>query len=160
VNPSASRRRFNVRLAWGLAGLAGVAWPARAADNALPVPASLAAAAQAAVAREPLVLLVSLPGCPYCELVRRSYLLPLRAQGLHAWQIDLTDARTAIADFSGAASTGAQLARRWQARVAPTLLFFDAAGRELAQRLVGIAVPDFFGAYLDERLATARKALS
>lgn len=153
-----SRRLFAASLAAGLSGLAVRAW---AAESALPVPASLAVAAQAAAAeREPLVVLVSLPGCPYCELVRRSYLLPLRAQGLHAWQIDLTDARTAVADFSGAASTGSQLARRWQARVAPTLLFFDAGGRELAPRLVGIAVPDFFGAYLDERLAAARKGLS
>lgn len=35
-----------------------------------------------------------------------------------------------------------------------------AACTGLAERLVGVAVPDFDGAYLDERLATARQALA
>jgi hypothetical protein len=40
----------------------------------------------------------------------------------------------------------------------PTVLFLGR--QELAERLVGVAVPDFDGAYLDERLATARQALT
>ncbi|MCJ0764593.1 thioredoxin fold domain-containing protein [Variovorax terrae] len=146
----------------GLASLAALSGrPARAADSALPVPASLQVAARAAARRgEPLVLLVSLPGCPYCELVRRSYLLPLRAEGLHAWQIDVTDRRQVVHDFKGQPATGAGLAERWKAGFTPTVLFFDARGQELAPRLVGVAVPDFYGAYLDEALATARKKLA
>jgi hypothetical protein len=46
---------------------------------------------------EPLVLLVSLPGCPYCELVRRNYLLPARKEaGLQAWQLNVADASTPL----------------------------------------------------------------
>jgi thioredoxin-related protein len=84
----------------------------------------------------------------------------MRAEGLHAWQIDVTDDRRPVRDFGGKASTDAQLARQWQARFTPTVLFFDAQGREVAQRLVGVAVPDFYGTYLDAELAAARKALA
>jgi hypothetical protein len=159
MRPHSPGRR---QLAAGLAA-AAAAWlvPARAGDSALPVPASLQRAAlQAQRAGEPLVLLVSLPGCPYCELVRRNYLLPMRAQGLHAWQLDVTDRRTAILGFGGEATHGAALATQWQARFTPTVLFFNAAGVEIAPRLVGIAVPDLYGAYLDDALAAARKRLS
>lgn len=159
MTSSARARRSVVA---GLAGgLALLALPARARNTALPVPASLQAAArQAVTAREPLVVLVSLPGCPYCELVRNNYLLPLRGEGLHAWQIDVTDRKTPVAGFAGEASSGAELARQWKARFTPTVLFFDATGAELAPRLVGIAVPDMYGAYLDDALAAARKRLS
>lgn len=160
MTPHAPRRRR--LLASGLA-VAALGWlgPVRARDSALPVPASLQSAAQSAQrSGEPLLLLISLPGCPYCELVRRNYLLPMRAEGLHAWQIDVTDRRTAVLGFGGEATNGAALAAQWQARFTPTVLFFNAAGAELAPRLVGIAVPDLYGAYLDEALATARKRLS
>lgn len=157
------RRRLLAR-ALALVALAGLArhnTPAWAADSALPVPVSLRDAGREAAARgEPLVLLVSLPGCPYCELVRRNYLLPARAEGLQAWQIDVTDAATPLRDFNGAPATGAGMAKAWKAGFTPTVLFLDAMGAEIAPRLVGVANADFYGAYLDEALAAARKVMS
>ena len=41
----------------------------------------------------------------------------------------------------------------------PTVLFLGPQGQELAKRLVGNAVPDFYDAYLEDRLATARTAV-
>jgi thioredoxin-related protein len=153
--PVARRRKA---LLWAAAVL--LPRVALAAETALPVPQSLFSSAGEALARgEPLVLLVSLPGCPFCEVVRRNYLLPLRREGLAAWQIDINDTGRAIAGFDGRASSGARLAAGWKIRVTPTLLFLDRQGTELAPRLEGIAVPDFYGAYLDEALATARRRL-
>ncbi len=153
----ASTRRQLV--AW--LALGGLLPPALARDSALPTPSSLAEAARAAAARaEPLVILVSLPGCPYCELVRRNYLLPMRGEGLQAWQIDITDRRNSVQDFEGRRSSGAELARRWQASITPTVLFFDAAGREIAPRLTGVTSTDFYGSYLDESVAQARRRLA
>lgn len=48
-----------------------------------------------------------------------------------------------------------QLADALDVRVSPTLLFLD-GDREVAERLVGYPSPDFYGAYLDERIAVAR----
>ncbi len=151
-----SRRQFSVALACALP----TAW-AHAKDTALPVPTSLPQAALAAKARgEPLVMLISLPGCVYCELVRRNYLLPAqRDSGLQAWQIDVSNKVTPLVGFDGKATTAAQQAKVWKATFTPTVLFIGSQGQELAERLVGIAVPDFYGAYLEQRLATARKTL-
>ena len=129
-------------------------------ETPLPTPASLQAAAREAAARgEPLVLLVSLPGCPYCELVRRNYLAPLRAQGLAAFQITVTDRKTVVQDFSGKPSTGADIASAFNAQFTPTVMFLNPQGKEIAERIKGMNSPDFYGAYLDERLVMARKAL-
>ena len=152
------RRRFTAALAGALLLPA----LAQGKDTALPIPASLPGAAQSAAAkREPLVVLVSLPGCPYCEVVRRNYLLPAqRNEGLQAWQLNISDRSTPLIGFDGKATTAAAQIAAWKAGFTPTVLFLGPAGQELAERLVGLGSNDFYGAYLDERLATARKALA
>ena len=156
--PTWRRREFSRALLAG-AMLPGVA---RAKDSALPVPESLPAAAELATRLgEPLVLLVTRPGCPFCELVRRSYLLPARQNAaLQSWQLDVTNHTTALLGFDRKLTTAALQAAAWKARFAPTVLFLGAQGQALAERLVGIAVPDFYGAYLEDRLATARQVLA
>ncbi len=137
--------------------------PARALarDTALPVPSSLPGAAMTATAQgEPLVLLVSLPGCPYCELVRRNYLLPARKEsGRQAWQLNIADRKTPLTGFDGKTTTAAAQINAWKAAFTPTVLFLGSQGQELAERLVGVTVPDFYGAYLEDRLTIARQAL-
>jgi hypothetical protein len=141
------------------------ATPARAtapkAHAALPSPSSLRAAAQAAAARgEPLVVMTTLTGCPYCDLVRNHYLLPMRRDaGVQAVQIDIRDRTTNLQGFAGENTTPADQARAWKARFAPTVLFLGPNGQELAERLVGVAVPDFYGEYLEARLTEARGKL-
>jgi thioredoxin-related protein len=152
------RRQFSKAFAAGCA--LPTAW-VYAKDSALPVPTSLPQAALVAKSKgEPLVVLISLPGCVYCELVRRSYLLPARLNdGLQAWQLDVTNKTTPLLGFDGQPTTAALQAKAWKASFTPTVLFIGSQGQELAERLVGIAVPDFYGAYLEQRLATARRAL-
>lgn len=126
----------------------------------LPAPGSLASALALALRNgQPLVVLASTDGCAWCKLVRDNYLAPLRReQGLQAVQLDL-GSRAGLVDFAGGPSTHDELLRRWRVQVAPTLLFFGREGREVAPRLVGVT-PDFYGAYLDQRLATARRSLA
>jgi len=152
------RRQFSKALATSFAVAASLA---HAKDTALPVPISLPQAALRAKAQgQPLVLLISLPGCVYCELVRRSYLMPLLPNaGLQAWQLNITDRSAPLIGFDGKPTTAERQAKAWKATFTPTVLFLGSQGQELAERLVGIAVPDFYGAYLEQRLATARKAL-
>jgi thioredoxin-related protein len=149
-------RRFAVAL------LAASAWnaQAQAPETPLPRPESLQVAAQVAAARgEPLVLLVSTPGCPYCEFVRRNYLAPMRAQGLAAFQISIYDRSTPLRGFTGQATTAADVAENYKAKLWPTLLFLDAQGKEVAERMVGVSSADFYGAFLEERLSTAREKI-
>jgi hypothetical protein len=134
---------------------------APAAHLTLPSPSSLRAAAQAAAARgEPLVVMTTLAGCPYCDLVRNHHLLPLRREGaVQAVQIDIRDRTSNLQGFAGENTTPAEQARVWKARFAPTVLFLGPSGQELAERLVGVAVPDFYGDYLQARLSEARNKL-
>jgi len=129
--------------------------------TALPSPVSLRAASQAAAARgEPLVLMTTVAGCPFCNLVRNHYLLPmLRAGQVQAVQLDIRDRRSNLQDFAGNTTTPAQQVAAWKARFAPTVMFFGPMGQELSERLVGVAVPDFYGEYLEARLTEARTKL-
>jgi hypothetical protein len=160
--PHGPRRRAAVRIGALLAATAALlVAPAAPGDTALERPASLRAAAAAAAARrEPLVLLVSLPGCPYCERVRRAHLLPLvRETHVPAVQID-SGSSAAVDDFDGVRVSHDAVARRLGARFTPTVLFLGPDGAELAERLVGAGNPDFYGALLEQRLDTARAALA
>ncbi len=129
--------------------------------DTLPVPGSLRAVAQAAQARrEPLVVMVTLKGCVFCDLVRNSYLGPMHRKGeVVAVQVNMMDRTTPLQAVPGHLTTPYDQVQAWKARVAPTLLFLDDQGREVAERLEGISSADFYGAYLDDRLAQARAVI-
>lgn len=131
-----------------------------AAPATLPTTVSLPQdLAQALKKGNPLLVMVSLDGCPFCKIARENYLVPLREQqGLTVVQIDMRN-RQAVRDFKGASPTQDELIRSWGVRVAPTVLFFGPGGVEVAERLVGGYIPDFYGAYLDDRLRIAHAAL-
>ena len=107
----------------------------------------------------PLLVMVSLEGCPFCKVVRQNYLGPMQQRdGLPVVQIDMRN-KTALKDFKGNTLTQDELIRSWGVRVAPTVLFFGRDGVEVAERMVGGYIPDFYGPYLEERLTAARKAV-
>ncbi len=109
----------------------------------------------------PLIVLVSLAGCPHCEVVRRSHLLPLLRDGERAdapviRQVELRG-NSSLVDFNGSTTTHADFARRHRAAIAPVVLFFDGYGKSIATPLVGAMIPDFYGAYFDAALDGARR---
>jgi hypothetical protein len=73
-------------------------------------------------------------------------------------QIDMRSSRSVV-DAQGTKTTHDSLVRAWGVKIAPTLLFVGEGGRELAPRLVGGSLPDFYGAYLDQRIETAQKVI-
>ena len=114
----------------------------------------------AALARhQPLVVMVSLDGCAYCHVVRDHYLAPLHAQqGLPVVQIDMRSRRL-LKDVDGRGIVHDEFVRARRVTVAPTVLFLGHNGEELGERLVGGSIPDFYGAYLEQRLEQARARL-
>ena len=158
------------RFAWtrrrGLGALAllglGAGWSAplaAAGKKTLPLSSSLPDELRRALkVRQPLVVMVSLHRCPWCEEVRSNYLAPMWAeQGLHVVQLDMLSPK-ATRDLQGQASTHDTVVRAWDVKVAPTVLFLGRDGKEVADRLVG-GSPDFYSAYLDRRLERAREAV-
>lgn len=109
----------------------------------------------------PMVVLISLAGCPHCEVVRRAHLLPLLRDGDVAAtpvirQVELRG-NASLVDFNGATTTHAEFARRHRANIAPVVLFLDGYGKSIAEPLVGAMIPDFYGAYFDAALDGARR---
>lgn len=145
-------------MAWGALSLP--VRPARAAPTlTLPKTASLPESlANAVRAREPLVVMVSLPGCPFCTIVREHHLVHFRSQGGHVVQIDLRD-QTPLSDFDGQSLTQDAWIRQRHIKLAPTVLFFGPGGHEVAKRLDGAYLPDFYAAYFDEQYRIARQAV-
>lgn len=138
---------------------------AQAADSAaLTTPIDLHADGVLANAGgKPLVLLFSLPQCPYCLVVRRNYLLPLTrlpraADRPVVRELSLTDAAP-LAGFHGEASSGKALAAHYDVRVAPTVLMLDLDGNLLAPPLAGGDVAGMYGAYLERALDEAQAAM-
>jgi thioredoxin-related protein len=141
-----------------LAGISPLA--AISAPVILPSTESLAVSLdQALRVKQPLLVMVSLHGCAFCKVVRENYLQPLRATGLQVVQVDMRENR-ALVDFDGTALTHDAWVRKQGIKLAPTVLFFGAQGREVAARLKGAYLPDFYGAYLDEQLSVARRVVA
>jgi thioredoxin-related protein len=107
---------------------------------------------------QPLLVMVSLHGCVYCERVRRSELIPRLQAGQPMVQVDMRSAQMLL-DWQGRDVSHDDLVRRWKVVIAPTVLFFSRTGRELAERMEGAYSRDFYGAYLDERLDQSRQRL-
>jgi thioredoxin-related protein len=126
------------------------------------------------VDRKISVVMLSRPGCPYCEAIRREQLLPLANQPAASDKAQFVEFDVTSKDrLAGNSNAGASqinapesanaLAKQLGIRLAPTLLFVGWAKtpesprfQELAERLVGYGSRDFFSAYLNERIALAQ----
>ena len=132
---------------------------ASAAPAQLPPSVSLPDELEKALkSKDPLIVMVSLAGCPYCKMARESYLSPMQKQGFPIVQVDMRS-ELQVKGLTGQMQTHDQLVKQWRVGIAPTLIFFGPKGQELVGRMEGGFLPDYYGAYLDERIAIARKAL-
>lgn len=111
--------------------------------------------------RRPIMLFFTQPGCIYCERARRQYIRPLASDAQwNARTLSIEVSRLQkLRGFDGAETTGAEIARRYGVRVYPTVVFVDSHGKPLAEPITGFTVPDFYGAYLEERLQQASARL-
>ena len=157
--PPLSRRR--ALLAAAVLPLAGWHVLGRAADAVLPPSVSLQQEIALALRmRKALVVMVSLHGCPFCRVVRDNFLIHLlRDEGQPVVQVNMQSGLALVGADGRATTHGAQVVA-WKVAAAPTLLFLGPGGRELAPRLVGASIPDFYGAYLDERVLAANRAIA
>ena len=139
--------------------LIGAPLVSKAAPVQLPASSSLPDELDKALkAKEPLIVMVSLAGCPFCKMARESYLGPMQKQGFPIVQVDMRS-DLPVKGLSGQMQTHDQLVKQWRVSIAPTLIFLGPKGQELVERMEGGYLPDFYGAYLDERIALARKSL-
>ena len=138
---------------------------AQSHDEMLPVPHNLQReAAQAHAERKAFLLMFSLPGCSYCRVVRRNYLMPLLRDAAPTdrpviREVQITS-RESLTGFDGKPTTQAALATQYGVQVAPTVIVVNAEGELLADPIVGGDNNGFYSAYLDRALEAAAKQFS
>jgi hypothetical protein len=107
------------------------------------------------------VVLFSRTGCGFCNEVREHYLRPLMHQKpahLAIAEIEIDSPRQ-LRDWQGRRVSHDEFARGYAVQFAPTVLFLDWQGEKVEEPIVGLS-RDFFGGYLDTRMAAGLKALS
>lgn len=142
---------------------AGVAAVERHA--ALPAPVDLSIDGKLAAKRgKPVVILFSLPDCPFCDVVRQNYLAPLARDIPERQRPILREVRiTGTAKFSGfnrKPVSHRDLATSYGARFAPSVVLVDGKGNLLTQPVIGGDVAGLYGAYLDNALAEASRKMA
>lgn len=114
--------------------------------------------------RMPMLVLFSQTGCSYCEKARAHFIAPMateppwRDRALYR-QIDL-DSDDALIGFDGSPQTHRSFAKSAGVFVTPTVMVFGPDGAALAEPLVGVTLPDFYGQYLEQAIDMARKKLT
>ena len=111
-----------------------------------------------------LLLAVTREGCPYCAQLRREVLVPMAIGGEYAERVLIREMMmepdTPVVDFDGRETSTAAVAARYGVRIAPTVLLLDAAGRPLADPIVGVNSSDLYGHYLDQAIESAAGAVA
>jgi len=136
----------------------------------VPMLSDLAAdAVQAQREDKPIILFFSLPGCPFCHVVRNNYLQPLLRDSTPKQrpvirEVDISSTQS-LRNFDRTTGSPRSIAQRYKVIAAPTVIFVDAAGCMLAPSIVGGDIAGVYGGYLDNafdmsarKIAAARKA--
>jgi thioredoxin-related protein len=115
-------------------------------------------AALAGARRVPMLLMFSADHCTFCMRMEDEFLEPMIKSGDYEDKVLIRKVKLGydmVRDFDGQTVTIQQLAERYQVFVTPTLVFLDASGHQLTEKMVGLSTPDFFGGYLDAAIDTS-----
>jgi len=124
--------------AWGLILAWGLTLPAasHAAGGLVHAKSFQADGQLAAKRRVPIMVLFTTPNCPYCEIVKRDYLVPMhkdRAYRTRALFREVTvNAGAPLTGFDGTVTTEAAFAAAHKVFVVPTVMVFDPRARQPA----------------------------
>lgn len=103
-----------------------------------------------------IMLEVSASYCDYCYLLEEEIIKPMLRSGDYTDTVVIRqlemDADDPLTDFSGVRTTHANIAKKYNIFLTPTLLFLDSQGNEVAPRILGVNSLDYFGSYVDEAL--------
>jgi len=151
---------WGVILAWGLTLPAA----AQTAGSLIHAKNFQADARTAAKRQVPVMVLFTTPSCPYCEQVKREYLVPMHQDRSYRDRVIIREvtvnATTPLTGFDGSPSTEGEFAAANKVFMVPTVMVFDTQGTATSEAIVGVLIPDFYFGYLeaaiDEGLSKVR----
>ena len=115
-------------------------------------------------AEKPVVMITTISNCPYCVRIKNEFLGPISKSdefGAHISivTIDL-ESRASMIDFNGKKTTHDAWADGMKVDFSPTVLVLHpATGARLAEDIVGLATPDFYGFYLEQNIRRGLQSL-
>ena len=154
-------RRYLLILLLAVSPFAG---PAGADSAAMVAVADLRQEARLARAGN-LILVVEFSSeyCGFCRKLEELFLLPMQRNAEYNAKVLIRyislDAYETLVDFDGRSMTTGEFAERYDVSLTPTLLFLNADGVEMSDKLVGIWSEDFYGGFIDNRIDEAREKL-
>jgi len=118
---------------------------------------------QAEQSEMPVLLLFTSEDCEFCEAIRQNYLLPMMRSSDYRdailfRQLYMDEFRLMRND-QGRLVGGDQLALDFKVSVSPTILFLDANGHEVAERIVGVSGADYFDKTLQLHISQATQSM-
>ena len=122
---------------------------------------------EAALARDRQLVLVlefSSEYCGYCRQLEELFLLPMQRNRDYDDKVLIRyvslDSYETIVDFNGRTVATDEFAAGYDVSLTPTLIFLDADGVEMSEKLVGLWSEDFYGGFIDSRIDEARQRLA
>ncbi len=108
----------------------------------------------------PILIMFGTDECPFCELLKEDFLIPMIISGDYTDKIILREAHIGyggaqIIDFSGKKITIGEFSARYGVTLYPTTIFIDSKGQVLTEKIIGITTPSLFGGTLDDRIDEA-----
>jgi thioredoxin-related protein len=136
-------------LAWGMLLTA----PAGAAAGLVHAKNFQADAKTAAKRRVPVMVLFTTPSCPYCDQVKREYLVPMHKDPSYRDRVIIREvtvnATTPLVGFDGTRTTEGAFAAANKVFMVPTVMVFDTQGAATSEAIVGLLIPDYYFGYLE-----------
>jgi len=107
----------------------------------------------------PILIMFGTDECPYCELLKEEFLIPMIISGDYTDKILLreayVEAGASIINFSGKEVTIDDFISQYEVRLFPTMVFVDSKGKQLVEKIIGITTPSLFGGTLDDQIDKA-----
>lgn len=110
-----------------------------------------------------LVIEFSSEYCGYCRQLEQDFLMPMQRNSdyddtILIRSVSMSDYEYLV-DFEGRSVSTVKFASQFGVFVTPTLVFPDANGVEMAEKLVGFWSADYFGGFIDSSIDEAREKL-
>jgi thioredoxin-related protein len=101
----------------------------------------------------PVLVVFTSPTCPYCERVKREYLVPMHKDPAYRKRVIIREvtmgATTPLTGFDGMPTTEGAFAAAHKVFMVPTVKVLDTRGNDASEAIVGLLSPDYYFGYLE-----------
>ena len=111
----------------------------------------------------PILLIYTAKYCHYCDEVKAGVFNPIAADPAYRERLVLREVRIdsnrRLVGFKGNVTSHRSFATDRGITIVPTLEFLDSVGLQVSRPLIGVSIPDYYGAYVDSGIVQAIRNL-